>query len=159
MVRNFRLLRRCAPSHPNRSYPRQEKLLNRVKRIRGQVDSIERTLEEEAECSAVLNNIATCRGAMDALMAEVIEGHIRFHMLDSSRQPSDDRKQAADDLGGRPTRLSKVVNLDSLKAVNLDSRFHLKFSLLPVDQVFTAERCARSAATVTSISRANRANC
>ena len=76
----------------------KKKLLNRVKRIRGQVDSIERILEEEAECSAVLHNIATCRGAMDALMAEVIEGHIRFHILDSSRQPSDDQKQAAEDL-------------------------------------------------------------
>jgi FrmR/RcnR family transcriptional regulator, repressor of frmRAB operon len=76
----------------------KKKLLNRVRRIRGQVESIERTLEEEAECSAVLHNIATCRGAMDALMAEVIEGHIRFHILDPSRQPSDDQKQAADDL-------------------------------------------------------------
>ena len=76
----------------------KKKLLNRVRRIRGQVDSIERTLEDEAECSAVLHNIATCRGAMDALMAEVIEGHIRYHILDPSRRITDDQQQATEDL-------------------------------------------------------------
>ncbi len=60
----------------------KKKLLNRVRRIKGQVEAIERTLDQEAECSDVLHNISACRGAMDALMAEVIEGHIRFHVLD-----------------------------------------------------------------------------
>ena len=47
----------------------------------------------------MLHNIATCRGAMDGLMAEVIEGHIRFHVLDMDGQkPTDEQKQAADDL-------------------------------------------------------------
>jgi len=76
----------------------KKKLLNRVRRIRGQVDSIERILEEEAECSAVLHNIATCRGAMDALMAEVIEGHIRFHVVDPDRQPTSEKARAAQEL-------------------------------------------------------------
>ena len=77
----------------------KKKLMNRVRRIRGQVDSIQRALEEEAECSSVLHNIATCRGAMDGLMAEVIEGHIRFHVLDvNGQRPTNEQKQAADDL-------------------------------------------------------------
>jgi DNA-binding FrmR family transcriptional regulator len=76
----------------------KKKLLNRVRRIRGQVDSIERALDQEAECSDVLHNISACRGAMDALMAEVIEGHIRFHVLDPHTAPTDDQAQAADDL-------------------------------------------------------------
>ena len=63
----------------------KKKLLNRVRRIRGQVEAIDRALEQEAECSDVLHNISACRGAMDALMAEVIEGHIRFHILDPER--------------------------------------------------------------------------
>jgi DNA-binding FrmR family transcriptional regulator len=46
-----------------------------LRRIRGQVDSIARALDQKAECSDVLHNISACRGAMDALMAEVIEGH------------------------------------------------------------------------------------
>lgn len=76
----------------------KKKLLNRVRRIKGQVEAIERTLDQEAECSDVLHNISACRGAMDALMAEVIEGHIRFHVLDPQREPTDEQALAADDL-------------------------------------------------------------
>lgn len=76
----------------------KKKLLNRVRRIRGQVEAIERSLDQEAECSDVLHNIAACRGAMDALMSEVIEGHIRFHILDPKVQSTDEQVQAADDL-------------------------------------------------------------
>ena len=76
----------------------KKKLLNRVRRIRGQVDSIERALDEDADCSDVLHNISACRGAMDALMAEVIDGHIRFHVLDPRNAPTDEQTQAAEDL-------------------------------------------------------------
>jgi DNA-binding FrmR family transcriptional regulator len=76
----------------------KKKLLNRVRRIRGQVEAIDRALEQEAECSDVLHNISACRGAMDALMAEVIEGHIRFHILDPKVTASDEQALAADDL-------------------------------------------------------------
>jgi FrmR/RcnR family transcriptional regulator, repressor of frmRAB operon len=76
----------------------QKKLLNRVRRIRGQVEAIERALDEDAECSEVLHNISACRGAMDALMAEVIDGHIRFHILDPKTSPTEEQTRAADDL-------------------------------------------------------------
>ena len=76
----------------------KKKLLNRVRRIKGQVEAIHRALEQEAECSHVLHNISACRGAMDALMAEVIEGHIRFHVLDPKTKPTNEQHQAADDL-------------------------------------------------------------
>lgn len=76
----------------------KKKLLNRVRRIRGQVEAIERTVDQEAECSEMLHNISACRGAMDALMAEVIEGHIRFRVLDPKTAPSLEQAQAADDL-------------------------------------------------------------
>jgi DNA-binding FrmR family transcriptional regulator len=76
----------------------KKKLLNRVRRIRGQVEAIERDLEREAACSDTLHAIATCRGAMDALMAEVIEGHIRFHVIDPKRNPTSEQSRAAEDL-------------------------------------------------------------
>lgn len=76
----------------------KKKLMNRVRRIRGQVEGIQRSMEQEAECSEVLHNISACRGAMDSLMAEVIEGHIRFHVLDPHSKPTDEQTQAADDL-------------------------------------------------------------
>ncbi len=75
----------------------KKKLLNRVRRIMGQVAAIEKALDQEAECSDVLHNISACRGAMDALMAEVIEGHIRHHIL-APDEATDEQTQAADDL-------------------------------------------------------------
>jgi DNA-binding FrmR family transcriptional regulator len=76
----------------------KKKLLNRVHRIQGQVAAIEKALDQDAECSDVLHNISACRGAMDALMAEVIEGHIRFHILSPDGGASADQARAADDL-------------------------------------------------------------
>jgi DNA-binding FrmR family transcriptional regulator len=76
----------------------KKRLLNRVRRIMGQVAAIEKTLDQEGECSEVLHNISACRGAMDALMAEVIEGHIRFHILPANRNANEEQKQAAEDL-------------------------------------------------------------
>jgi DNA-binding FrmR family transcriptional regulator len=61
----------------------KKKLLNRVKRIRGQIDAIERALEEERDCVDVLQQIAGCRGAMNGLLAVVLEDHIRTHLVDA----------------------------------------------------------------------------
>jgi DNA-binding FrmR family transcriptional regulator len=76
----------------------KKSLLNRVHRMRGQMEALERSIDEEAECSEVLHGIAVCRGALDSLMAEVIEGHIRFHVLDPDRNPTKAQNKAAADL-------------------------------------------------------------
>ena len=76
----------------------KKRLLNRVRRIIGQVKAVEKTLDSEGDCSEVLHNIAACRGAMDALMAEVIEGHIRFHILPQNGSATEEQERAADDL-------------------------------------------------------------
>lgn len=61
------------------------KLLNRVRRLRGQVEAIERALESEAGCERVMQLIAASRGAMNGLMAEVVEDHIRTHLMHSDQ--------------------------------------------------------------------------
>jgi FrmR/RcnR family transcriptional regulator, repressor of frmRAB operon len=76
----------------------KKQLLNRVRRILGQVAAIERALEEESDCSELLHTISACRGAMDSLMAEVIEGHIRLHVLGTNGAVTNDQRRAADDL-------------------------------------------------------------
>jgi DNA-binding FrmR family transcriptional regulator len=76
------------------------KLLNRVRRIRGQVGAVEKALEEEHECSSVLLTLAACRGAINALMAELLEGHVRFHVLDPEEKLKPDRARAAEELIG-----------------------------------------------------------
>jgi DNA-binding FrmR family transcriptional regulator len=73
------------------------KLLARVRRILGQVDAIERALEAEVACHDVLQVIASVRGAVDGLMAEVIEDHIRCHVCAPSLGAKK-RAAGADDL-------------------------------------------------------------
>ena len=76
------------------------RLLSRVRRIRGQVEAIERALDGEHECSSVLQLMAACRGALNGLMAEVLEGHIRFHVLDSKSGKNAPQVEAAEELIG-----------------------------------------------------------
>lgn len=64
------------------------KLINRVKRIRGQMETIERTLANgDRECAEVLMLLAAVRGGINGLMAEVLEDHIRLHLLQGGRAP------------------------------------------------------------------------
>jgi DNA-binding FrmR family transcriptional regulator len=79
----------------------KEKLLIRVRRIRGQVEAIERTLREEGaehDCADVLQLVAACRGALNGLMAELVEGHIWFHVLDPNRPKDSPQAAAAEEL-------------------------------------------------------------
>jgi FrmR/RcnR family transcriptional regulator, repressor of frmRAB operon len=65
----------------------KQKLLARVRRIRGQVEAIERALEGESGCDEVMHLIAGARGAMAGLMVEVVEDHVRTHLVDGERHP------------------------------------------------------------------------
>jgi DNA-binding FrmR family transcriptional regulator len=74
----------------------KSKLLNRVRRIRGQVEAIERAIEQETGCADVMQLIAAARGAMGALMAEVMEDHVRLHVMEP--EPGCGREEAAEEL-------------------------------------------------------------
>jgi DNA-binding FrmR family transcriptional regulator len=77
----------------------KEKLLNRIRRIKGQITAIEKALDDDQECSKVLQTIAACRGAIiNGLMAEVLEGHVRFHVVDPSRKPTTEQAEATEEL-------------------------------------------------------------
>ena len=76
----------------------KNKLLNRVSRLRGQIEAIERALEQEVECADVLQLIASARGAMNGLMAEVLEEHIRMHVVDPSCEPNAEKARGAEEL-------------------------------------------------------------
>ena len=58
----------------------KKRLLARVRRIQGQASALERALSEETECAAILQQIAAIRGAVNGLMAQVLEGHLREHV-------------------------------------------------------------------------------
>jgi DNA-binding FrmR family transcriptional regulator len=74
------------------------KLLNRLRRIKGQIEAIERSVEQDQECARVLQQATSCRGALEGFIAEVIEDHIREHLVDPSAMADDPRRQAADEL-------------------------------------------------------------
>jgi DNA-binding FrmR family transcriptional regulator len=60
----------------------KKKLLHRVRRVRGQIDAVERALLDERDCGEVMHLLAACRGAVGSLTAEVLEGHVRSHIVD-----------------------------------------------------------------------------
>jgi FrmR/RcnR family transcriptional regulator, repressor of frmRAB operon len=76
----------------------KHKLLARVRRIRGQVEAIERALDREAGCEQVMHLIAGARGAMAGLMAEVVEEHVRTHLVDDKKYPGALKIEAAEQL-------------------------------------------------------------
>jgi DNA-binding FrmR family transcriptional regulator len=57
------------------------KVLGRIRRIKGQIESLEHAVLEGEDCYKVLQQTAAARGALNGLMAELIEGHLRFHTL------------------------------------------------------------------------------
>jgi DNA-binding FrmR family transcriptional regulator len=75
----------------------KQQLLNRVRRIRGQLEAVERALETDAGCAAVLQQATACRGALDGLIAEVIEDHVRQHFTTGNAAAAE-RAQAVEEL-------------------------------------------------------------
>lgn len=75
----------------------KKKLVSRISRIRGQLNGVERALLEEEDCFLVLQTATACRGAMNSLIAEILEGHIRSHLLEGERNKIE-RDQAAREL-------------------------------------------------------------
>ncbi len=84
--------------HMTHTVRQKTKLLNRVRRIRGLVDAIERALESEADCEHVMHVIAACRGAMNGLLSEVVEDHIQTHLIDPLEGHQAESAQAAEQL-------------------------------------------------------------
>ncbi len=76
----------------------KHKLLNRIRRIRGQVEGIEKVIRDDGECFATLQTVAACRGALNGLMAEIMEEHVRSHIIDNTRKPTNEQLKAAEDL-------------------------------------------------------------
>ncbi len=62
------------------------KLLQRLKKLRGQLDAVERSLAADEECGGQLMLLAAVRGGVNSLMGEVLEIHIRFHLVDGVKE-------------------------------------------------------------------------
>ncbi|HEY6307591.1 MAG TPA: metal/formaldehyde-sensitive transcriptional repressor [Candidatus Angelobacter sp.] len=76
----------------------KKSLLVRVNRIQGQLQSIREAIEQEKECADVLQQIAACRGAVNSLLVEIVEGEIRFHVLGKNAKVDSREAKAAENL-------------------------------------------------------------
>ena len=74
------------------------RLLARVRRIKGQVEALERALEAEKGCAVVLHQIAAVRGAISGLMSEVIEEHVHTHIASPEIESDAERSRGAAEL-------------------------------------------------------------
>jgi FrmR/RcnR family transcriptional regulator, repressor of frmRAB operon len=72
--------------------------LDSVRRIRGQLEAVERALNQEIDCCGVLQLIAGARGAVNGLMAEVLVEHIRTRVVNPAREPDAQRAHAAEEM-------------------------------------------------------------
>ena len=79
----------------NGSARRNVRIIARLRRIQGQVAAIERSLNTDFECSMLLQRIAAARGAMNSLMAYLVEDRLRTLQLDPKR---DDANEAIEEL-------------------------------------------------------------
>ena len=59
----------------------KKKIVSRINRIKGQLDAVERALDEGKKCFSVLQTVSACRGALNGLMGELIEGHVKGHLM------------------------------------------------------------------------------
>ena len=76
----------------------KKKLLTRVNRLQGQLEGIRIAIEQEQECASVLQQIAACRGAINSLLVEIIDGEIRFHVLSKNSRVDSREAKAAENL-------------------------------------------------------------
>jgi DNA-binding FrmR family transcriptional regulator len=70
-------------------------IISRIHRIKGQLEAIERSLDEESDCFSVLQTLSACRGGMNGLMGELIEGHVKEHVMQNPNSPKSAQDKAA----------------------------------------------------------------
>lgn len=74
----------------------KKKLLTRVKKIKGQINTIEKILEADSECFVILQQIAAAKGAINSLLNEVLKTHVKEHLLEANTK--DKRQEEIDNL-------------------------------------------------------------
>jgi FrmR/RcnR family transcriptional regulator, repressor of frmRAB operon len=72
-------------------------LLNRVRRIRGQLNAVEKAIDDSSDCAEILQRPVACRGAI-GLVVEPLEGYVRAHVVDPEKNPSSRQSKGAREL-------------------------------------------------------------
>ncbi len=75
-----------------------KKIMSRVKRIKGQLEAVEKAITEGKECYSVLQTLSACRGGINGLIGELIEGHIKEHVMKNPNDPKSAQDKSAIEL-------------------------------------------------------------
>jgi DNA-binding FrmR family transcriptional regulator len=81
-------------TNPSILEKRNQRITARLRRIQGQVAAIERSLFTKPDCTTLLQRIAAARGAMNGLMADLIEEQLRTLQTDGA---NDDAREAIEE--------------------------------------------------------------
>jgi DNA-binding FrmR family transcriptional regulator len=76
----------------------QAKLVSRVRRLKGQMEAVERALAAERPCGEILQLLASIRGALTGLTGEILEDHLEEHVLEAESDTA--RRQAVAEISG-----------------------------------------------------------
>ena len=76
----------------------RQKLINRVRRLAGQIEALERAVESDAGFTEIMRLLTAGRGAMNSIMAEVVEDQIQAHLMGGDRRPSRAELEAVEEL-------------------------------------------------------------
>ncbi len=74
----------------------KKQALVRVRRIKGQIAALEQAIENEAECSSWLQQLASVRGAVKGLMTVVLESYLREEFPDTNKRRGSQTKSIND---------------------------------------------------------------
>ena len=94
----------CSEKHTARSEEEKKKLINRLKRIEGQIRGIIGMLENDAYCNDILIQSAAVNAAVNAFNKELLANHIRTCV---ARDIRDGKDETIDELVATLQKLMK----------------------------------------------------
>ena len=80
----------CCTRHTDRSEADRKKLINRLKRIEGQIRGIIGMLENDAYCNDILIQSAAVNAAVNSFNKELLANHIRTCVAEDIREGKDE---------------------------------------------------------------------
>ena len=80
----------CCGKHTDRSEEERRKLINRLKRVEGQIRGIIGMLENDAYCNDILIQSAAVNAAVNAFNKELLAKHIKTCVVDDIKEGHDE---------------------------------------------------------------------
>ncbi len=80
----------CSSKHKDRDVKEYKDLMNRLKRIEGQVRGVEGMLENSAYCTDILMQVSAITSALNSFNKALLANHMRTCVADNIREGNDE---------------------------------------------------------------------